>query len=131
LPVDYRWLLTTFGAFNFGEEPFLHTLEELDGEYPTFVEAYKEYQEGYPDLPKELDPFPIGGFGEGSIAILDQTTGKVMMLIHDCAEDVPLEDVADSFKSLVQESAENLLEETSQNPQSPLKARDRNDIINP
>ncbi|MDR1660960.1 MAG: SMI1/KNR4 family protein [Azoarcus sp.] len=110
LPADYRLLLTTFGAFNFGNDPWLYSLEDLEWAHPSFVETYKEYREGYPDLPDDLDPFPIGGFGEGSIAVLDRATGKIFMLIHDCAEDVPLEDVADSFEGFIRRQAENLLE---------------------
>jgi hypothetical protein len=109
LPTDYKWLLLKFGAFNFGEDPYLYTLEDLYWAYPNFLEAYYEYQEGYPDMPKDIEPFPIGGFGEGSIAILDNLTGKVQMLIHDCADDIPLEDVADSFKVLLQQHAENIV----------------------
>jgi hypothetical protein len=30
LPADYRLLLTTFGAFNFGSDPWLHSLEDLE-----------------------------------------------------------------------------------------------------
>jgi hypothetical protein len=109
LPADYRWLLMNFGAFQFGEDPFIYTLEDLETQYPAFVEDYKEYQEGYPDLPKDIDPFPVGGFGEGSIAILDRSTEKILMLIHDCADDIPLEDVAISFKELIKQRAENIL----------------------
>jgi hypothetical protein len=50
----------------------------------------------------DLAPFPIGGFGEGSTAILDQGSGKVFMLIHDCAEDPPLEDIAENFEALLE-----------------------------
>ena len=109
LPADYRWLLLNFGAFQFGEEPFLYALSDLGYEYPMFLETYSDYQENYPDLPSDLEPFPIGVFGEGSIAFLNRKDGKVFMLIHDCNDDVPLQEIAPSFFELVKTRAEGIV----------------------
>ncbi|MCG7377859.1 SMI1/KNR4 family protein [Paenibacillus sp. ACRSA] len=103
IPAAYRALLLEFGACNFGD-PALYSVKELDWAYPEFLEAYREYKLEY-DLPAELEPFPIGGFGEGSIAILDQPSGKVLMLVHDAYE-LPLEDVAVDFNELMTMLAE-------------------------
>jgi hypothetical protein len=107
LPTDYRWLLLEFGAFKFWEEPFLYSLKELAEEYPAFMRNWQEYQEG--ERGEDLDPFPIGGFGEGSVAVLDRNSGKILMLIHDCADDAPLEDVAGSLKEMVEKRAKDVI----------------------
>lgn len=103
IPTAYHALLLEFGACNFGD-PALYSVKELNWAYPEFLDVYREYKLEY-DLPAELEPFPIGGFGEGSIAILDQTSGKVMMLVHDAYE-LPLEDVAVDFNELMTMLAE-------------------------
>lgn len=108
IPDDYRTLLIEYGALNFSEEPHMYSLEDLEWAYPSFIESYQEYLGEY-KMPEELNPFPIGSFGDGSIAILDRDTGKVFMLIHDCYEDVPIEDVADSFTSLVHRQAQSVV----------------------
>lgn len=107
IPDDYRTLLIDFGALSFSEEPHMYSLEDLEWAYPDFIESYQEYQSEY-TMPENLDPFPIGSYGDGSIAILDRITGKVFMLIHDCCEDVPIEHVADSFTSLVHMQAQSV-----------------------
>lgn len=109
IPKEYRWLLKEFGACNFAAEPYLYTLEDLEWAFPDFQESYAEYKQEY-ELPENLQPFPIGVFGDGSTAILDLATGKVLMLIHDCAEDVPLEDIAPSLLELLKAQAENIIE---------------------
>jgi hypothetical protein len=40
---------------------------------------WHEYQENYSDIPTDIAPFPIGGFGEGNTAVLDRTTGRVLL----------------------------------------------------
>jgi hypothetical protein len=106
LPVAYRELLLEFGACNFGD-PALYSVKELNWAYPEFLDVYREYQKEY-ELPAELRPFPIGGFGEGSIAILDQTSGKVLMLIHDAGEQ-PLREIAVDFNELMTMLAESAI----------------------
>lgn len=76
-------------------------VQELDWAYPAFVEACHEYKKEY-DLPEDLNPLPIGGFGEGSIAVLEQNSGKVLMLIHDYAGDYPFQEVAPHFNGLME-----------------------------
>ncbi|WP_342513839.1 SMI1/KNR4 family protein [Sporosarcina sp. FSL K6-1522] len=109
IPSEYRKLLKEYGAFNFGQEPFIYTLKELSKEYPNFLDTYKEYQEGY-DMPENLCPFPIGFFGEGSVAIIDRYTEKVFILLHDAYEDVPLEEIAVDFVSLLKFGMDNMYE---------------------
>ncbi|SEK81798.1 SMI1/KNR4 family protein [Paenibacillus sp. OK003] len=106
LPAVYRQLLLEFGACNFGD-PALYSVEELDWAYPGFLVVYREYEKEY-ELHVELQPFPIGGFGEGSIAILDQTSGKVLMLIHDAGE-LPLREIAVEFNELMMMLAESAI----------------------
>ncbi len=108
IPTDYRWLLEEFGACYF-EDPWLYTIRDLDGEYPQFLHIYAKYQEGY-TMPGNIDPFPIGGFGEGSLAFIDQVSGKIFMLIHDCFEDVPIEEIAGSFTELMERKARIAIE---------------------
>ncbi|WP_164848610.1 SMI1/KNR4 family protein [Paenibacillus sp. DCT19] len=106
IPAAYRALLLEFGACNFGD-PALYSVKELDWAYPEFLDVYREYKLEY-DLPAELEPFPIGGFGEGSIAILDRTSGKVLMLVHDAYE-LPLENIAVDFNELMTMLAESAI----------------------
>ncbi|WP_434756685.1 hypothetical protein [Paenibacillus amylolyticus] len=56
-----------------------------------------------------LQLFPIGGFGEGSIAVLDETSGKVMILIHDDASDLPLRELEPDFYALMMLLAESAI----------------------
>ena len=107
LPSAYRALLLEFGACNFGD-PALYSVKELDWAYPEFLDAYREYEKEY-DLPGGLKLFPIGGFGEGSIAVLDEISGKVMMLIHDSGEDVPLVEIESDFCALMTMHAESAI----------------------
>ncbi|PAD29263.1 SMI1/KNR4 family protein [Paenibacillus sp. 7523-1] len=107
LPEAYRELLLYYGACNFGD-PALYSVQELDWAYPAFVEAYQEYKREY-DLSEDLIPFPIGGFGEGSIAVLEQNSGKVLMLIHDYAGDHPFQEVAPHFNGLMEMLAESAI----------------------
>ncbi|WP_145332956.1 SMI1/KNR4 family protein [Paenibacillus xylanexedens] len=107
LPAAYRALLLEFGACNFGD-PALYSVKELDWAYPEFLDAYREYEQEY-DLPGGLQLFPIGGFGEGSIAVLDETSGKVMMLIHDSGEDVPLVEIESDFCAIMTMHAESAI----------------------
>lgn len=109
IPNPYRWLLREFGACNFSTEPYLYSLEDLDWAWPGFVAAYREYREGY-DMPETLDLFPVGGFGDGSTAVLDRNTGKVFILIHDCYEDPPLEEIAADLAALMQSLAGFVIE---------------------
>ncbi|KOY13112.1 SMI1/KNR4 family protein [Paenibacillus xylanivorans] len=106
LPVAYRKLLLEFGACNFGD-PALYSVKELNWAYPEFLDVYREYEKEY-ELPPELQPFPIGLFGEGSIAVLDQTSGKVLMLIHDAGEQ-PLREIAVDFIELMTMLAESAI----------------------
>lgn len=98
LPAAYRALLLEFGACNFGD-PALYSAKELDWAYPEFLEIYREVKKEY-KLSDDLNPFPIGGFGEGSMAMLDQTSGKILMLIHD-AGDTPIREIAVDFNDLM------------------------------
>ncbi len=82
-------------------------MKELDGAYPEFLEVYREVEKQY-ELPADLQPFPIGGFGEGSMAVLDQTSGKVLMLIHDAGE-LPLREIAVDFNELMTLLAESAI----------------------
>ncbi|KAA8783016.1 hypothetical protein ABIE27_003070 [Paenibacillus sp. 4624] len=107
LPAVYRALLLEFGACNFGD-PALFSAKELDWAYPEFLDAYREYEKEY-DLPSGLKLFPIGGFGEGSIAVLDETSGKVLMLIHDDASDLPLREIEPDFYRLMMLLAESAI----------------------
>ncbi|MFS0870942.1 SMI1/KNR4 family protein [Paenibacillus xylanilyticus] len=107
LPAQYRDLLLEYGACNFGG-PALYSVKELDWAYPAFVEAYREYEKEY-DLPENLNPFPIGGFGEGSIAFLERNSGKVLMLIHDYSGEIPLQEVAKHFNGLMEILAESAI----------------------
>ncbi|MGD0032106.1 SMI1/KNR4 family protein [Paenibacillus illinoisensis] len=107
LPEAYRELLLYYGACNFGD-PALYSVQELDWAYPAFVEAYQEYKREY-DLSEDLNPFPIGGFGEGSIAILERNSGKILMLIHDYAGDYPFQEVAPNFNGLMEMLAESAI----------------------
>lgn len=106
LPGAYRALLLEFGACNFGD-PALYSVKELSWAYPDFLEVYREYEKEY-ELPADLQPFPIGGFGEGSTAILDQSSGKIMMLIHDAGE-TPLREIAVDFNELMTMLAESAI----------------------
>lgn len=113
IPEDYRWLLKEFGAFNFGEDPFINTLEELKRDYKYFIEIYKDYQKeenGFTKIPKDFSPFLLGGFGEGSLAFIDTNTNKIYMLIHDCGEDNPTELVAADMAELLKDRVTNMLE---------------------
>lgn len=107
LPEPYRDLLLYYGACHFGD-PALYSLKELNWAYPTFVEAYQEYEREY-DLSEDLNPFPIGGFGEGSIAVLERNSGKVLMLIHDYAGDHPFQEVAPHFNGLMEMLADSAI----------------------
>lgn len=107
LPESYRDLLLYYGACHFGN-PALYSVQELDWAYPAFVEAYHEYKREY-DLSEDLNPFPIGGFGEGSIAVLERNSGKVLMLIHDYAGDQPFQEVAPHFNGLMEMLAESAI----------------------
>lgn len=109
IPSQYRKLLKEYGAFNFGQEPFLYTLKELSLAYLEFLAIYKDYEVGY-TMPSDLRPFPIGFFGEGSLAIIDINTEKVFMFIHDAYEDIPLEEIAVDLVSLLKLGADNMLE---------------------
>lgn len=109
IPAEYRWLLQFFGACHFSD-PWLNSLKSLFREYPGFLQTWEEYQKGGYTLPEVFDPFILGGFGDGSLLVLDQVSGKVYMLIHDCAEDIPLELIAESFTALIQEQAEGAME---------------------
>ncbi|MCP1182303.1 SMI1/KNR4 family protein [Paenibacillus sp. 1781tsa1] len=106
LPVAYRALLLEFGACNFGD-PALYSAKELDWAYPEFLEVYREVKKEY-QLSDDLNPFPIGGFGEGSMAILDQTSGKILMLIHD-AGDTPIREIAVDFNDLMTQLTESAI----------------------
>ncbi|GAB1157758.1 hypothetical protein YWY31_37830 [Paenibacillus illinoisensis] len=73
------------------------------------MEAYHEYNREY-DLPEEdLNPFLIGSFGERSIAVLEQNSGKVLMLIHNYAGDHPFQEVAPHFNGLMEVLAESAI----------------------
>ncbi|MGC5775800.1 SMI1/KNR4 family protein [Paenibacillus pabuli] len=106
LPAAYRELLLEFGSCNFGD-PALYSVKELNWAYPEFQDVYREVEKEY-ELSADLEPFPIGGFGEGSIAILDQTSGKVLMLIHDAGE-WPLREIAVDFNELMTMLAESAI----------------------
>ncbi len=106
LPAAYRALLLEFGACNFGD-PALYAVKELNWAYPEFLEVYREVEKEY-ELSADLQPFPIGGFGEGSMAILDQSSGKIMMLIHDAGE-TPLKEIAVDFNELMTMLAESAI----------------------
>ncbi len=108
IPDDFRYLLKKFGSCNFGD-PFLFSLKELRESYQSFLRIYEEYQVGGYDMPEDLEPFPIGGFGEGSLAIIDNKTHKIFMLIHDCYEDNPLEEIATNFTELMKMLANSAL----------------------
>lgn len=69
IPEPYREFLSLYGACHF-VDPALYGIKELDWAYPQFKVILTAYRQEY-TLPFELDPFPIGGFGEGSMAILD------------------------------------------------------------
>ncbi|MEC0129004.1 SMI1/KNR4 family protein [Paenibacillus pabuli] len=101
-----RDLLLEFGSCNFGD-PALYSVKELNCAYPEFQDVYREVEKEY-ELSADLEPFPIGGFGEGSIAILDQTSGKVLMLIHDAGER-PLREIAVDFNELMTMLAESAI----------------------
>lgn len=107
LPAAYRALLLEFGACNFGD-PALYSVKELDWAYPEFLDAYREYEKEY-DLPDGLKLFPIGGFGEGSMAVLDESSGKVLMLVHDSGDDVPLVEIESDFCALMTMHAESAI----------------------
>ncbi|MBY0204741.1 SMI1/KNR4 family protein [Paenibacillus cucumis (ex Kampfer et al. 2016)] len=107
LPAAYRALLLELGACNFGD-PALYSVKELDWAYPEFLDAYREYEKEY-DLPGGLKLFPIGGFGEGSIAVLDESSGKVLMLVHDCGDDIPLVEIESDFCALMTMHAESAI----------------------
>ncbi|WP_340004332.1 hypothetical protein MHH52_21295 [Paenibacillus sp. FSL K6-0276] len=62
------------------------------------------------EIPDDLDPFPIGFFGEDSIAILDRKSGKILMLMHDCGEDNPLKDVSENLMELMKSHANSIIE---------------------
>ncbi len=83
-------------------------LKSLDWAYPEFMDAYREYEQEY-DMQGGLQLFPIGGFGEGSIAVLDETSGKVMILIHDDASDLPLRELEPDFYALMMLLAESAI----------------------
>ncbi|MBD8838380.1 SMI1/KNR4 family protein [Paenibacillus sp. CFBP 13594] len=106
LPAAYRALLLEFGACNFGD-PALYSAKELDWAYPEFLEIYREVKKEY-QLTDDLNPFPIGGFGEGSMAMLDQTSGKILMLIHD-AGDTPIREIAADFNDLMTQLTESAI----------------------
>jgi len=73
----------------------------LDWAYPSFVENYKAYEKAYELAPRRL--FPVGGMGDGSTVVEDLETGQLLILLHDCAEDDPFEELADSFDELILE----------------------------
>ncbi|KAA8747685.1 SMI1/KNR4 family protein [Paenibacillus sp. UASWS1643] len=106
LPAAYRALLLEFGACNFGD-PALYSAKELDWAYPEFLEVYREVKKEY-QLSDDLNLFPIGGFGEGSMAMLDQTSGKILMLIHD-AGDTPIREIAVDFIDLMTQLTESAI----------------------
>jgi hypothetical protein len=59
LPASYRNLLLEFGALNFGGDPYLYTLKELEWAYPSFVRNYKECQERYDNIQNDLAPMLV------------------------------------------------------------------------
>lgn len=103
LPQEYRLLLAKFGAFRFAE-PELHGLKEQEWAYPAAMELIAEYR-NQGAIPPTAEFFPIGGFGDGDLLVL-QTDGGVYRLYHDGYDESPLEPIAEDFASLVAELAE-------------------------
>lgn len=53
IPEDYSYILTHFGALNFGE-PALYSIQELDLIYPEFLDIYQQYQAEDIDLKEQF-----------------------------------------------------------------------------
>lgn len=102
-PREYRLLLAKFGAFQFAE-PELHGLKEQEWAYPAATELITEYR-SQDAIPPAMELFPIGGFGDGDLLVL-QKGGGVYRLYHDGYDESPLEPIAEDFASLVAELAE-------------------------
>ena len=102
IPEEYRWLLANFGGYYLAE-PWIFTLKELEETYLIFREAYEEYMSGYDHSPA----FPIGGLGDRSIVFMDLDSDNVQGFNCDYAD---LENIADSFSSLILAFMEQALE---------------------
>ena len=113
IPKDYRQLLSHFGACHFAD-PQIYTLNDLDRYYPLFFQQWEEYKKEYPSL-NNIDPFPVGSFGDGSVAFLDRNSLKIYILIHDFGifsddvGDFPCELCFENFGELVEMQVEIIL----------------------
>ncbi|WP_156160038.1 hypothetical protein [Paenibacillus sp. E194] len=47
--------------------------------------------------------------GDGSTVVEDLETGQLLILLHDCAEDDPFEELADSFDELILEQKAKIM----------------------
>ncbi len=102
LPAEYRSLLAKFGAFRF-TEPELYGLKDQQWAYLPAADLIAEYRK-QEAIPPSTELFPIGGFGDGDLLVLEPG-GGVYRLYHDGYEESPLESMAEDLASLLAELA--------------------------
>ncbi|MDO3412687.1 SMI1/KNR4 family protein [Saccharibacillus sp. CPCC 101409] len=107
LPGEYRELLARFGPLRFAE-PTIHGLKEQEWAYPPGMELIADYR-SQGALEPDLQLFPIGGFGDGDLLVL-QPGGAVYRLYHDGYDDSPLEKIVDDMPTMLGELSKFMLD---------------------